>query len=134
MHFWKFPSLFVVSIIFLPFIILADRSFLQSKRKKERKISCFFPWIPSMFHKNYMNLSQRNKIKFLIGVLVMLWEVQLCESGFSLKHEFRLSLLSWTLSSWNIKCLNLFNHTSLKDTNKFLQDHPDRLAVKLGPA
>jgi len=32
-----------------------------------------------------MNLSQRNKIKFLIGVLVMLWlwEIQLCESGFT---------------------------------------------------
>ena len=41
-----------------------------------------------------MNLSQRNKIKFLIGVLVMLWlwEVQLCESGFTEEH-FRLSLI-----------------------------------------
>ena len=41
-----------------------------------------------------MNLSQRNKIKFLIGVLVMLWlwEVQLCEFGFTEEH-FRLSLI-----------------------------------------
>ena len=69
--------------------------------------------------------------------MLWLWEVQLCESGFTEEH-FRLSLIVMNTELMKyLQCLNLFNHTLQKDTNKFLQDlmYPaDRLVVKLGPA